>query len=75
MRKPAKIAGLTKTRLADVLLPFRDRVSEGGLGSVPEIFDGDAPHRPSGCPFQAWSVAIESTLMGRTALPAASNRA
>ncbi len=47
----------TKSRLADILIPFRDRVSEGGLGSVSEVFDGDAPHRPSGCPFQAWSVA------------------
>lgn len=28
-----------------------------GLGHVPEIADGDAPHAPRGCPFQAWSVA------------------
>ncbi len=24
---------------------------------IPEIYDGDAPHRPGGCPAQAWSVA------------------
>src|SRR5262249_48652022 len=28
-----------------------------GLGSLAEIFDGDAPHRRRGCPAQAWSVA------------------
>jgi predicted glycogen debranching enzyme len=28
-----------------------------GLGSLAEIFDGDPPHRPRGCPAQAWSVA------------------
>jgi predicted glycogen debranching enzyme len=27
------------------------------VGSVSEIFDGDAPHRPEGCFAQAWSVA------------------
>ena len=28
-----------------------------GLGSVGEIFDGEAPHVPRGCPAQAWSVS------------------
>jgi len=27
-----------------------------GIGSVAEIFDGDPPFAPRGCPFQAWSV-------------------
>jgi len=26
-------------------------------GSLPEVYDGDPPHRPGGCPAQAWSVA------------------
>ncbi len=30
---------------------------DAGLGSVSEIFDGAPPHRPRGCPAQAWSVA------------------
>jgi predicted glycogen debranching enzyme len=30
---------------------------EAGMGSVSETADGDAPHRVTGCPFQAWSVA------------------
>jgi len=28
-----------------------------GLGSISETADGDPPHRATGCPFQAWSVA------------------
>jgi predicted glycogen debranching enzyme len=28
----------------------------GCLGQLPEILDGDAPHRPRGCDAQAWSV-------------------
>ncbi len=27
-----------------------------GINGVPEVADGDAPHTPGGCPFQAWSV-------------------
>ncbi|MBX9600389.1 MAG: amylo-alpha-1,6-glucosidase [Bryobacteraceae bacterium] len=27
-----------------------------GLGSLAEVYDGDEPHRPGGCPAQAWSV-------------------
>ena len=30
--------------------------SDAGLGHVSEIADGDPPHTPRGCPFQAWSV-------------------
>lgn len=28
-----------------------------GLGTLAEIYDGDPPHRPAGCPAQAWSIA------------------
>ena len=31
--------------------------SDGCLGSVSELFDGDAPHAPNGAAAQAWSVA------------------
>jgi glycogen debranching enzyme len=32
--------------------------SEGGcLSSIAEVYDGDEPRRPGGCPAQAWSVA------------------
>jgi predicted glycogen debranching enzyme len=36
---------------------FREHLNEAGLGTVSEIFDAEAPHRPGGCIAQAWSVA------------------
>ncbi len=38
------------------LPPLLDHVERAGLGHVSEVVDGDAPHRPGGCPFQAWSL-------------------
>jgi hypothetical protein len=32
-------------------------VTDAGVGSISEIFEGDPPHRPVGCIAQAWSVA------------------
>ncbi len=40
-----------------VLDGLEAHLGEWGLGSVSETADGDAPHRATGCPFQAWSVA------------------
>jgi len=31
--------------------------TEGCIGQIGEVFDGDAPHRPGGTPAQAWSVS------------------
>jgi predicted glycogen debranching enzyme len=42
---------------AALLEGFREHLSEAGLGTVSEIFDGEAPHHPGGCIAQAWSVA------------------
>jgi predicted glycogen debranching enzyme len=39
------------------LEPLLDRVLSGGLGTLNEIADGDAPFTPRGCISQAWSVA------------------
>jgi 4-alpha-glucanotransferase len=39
------------------LEPIADHLSDAALGQISEIFDGDAPHTPRGCPAQAWSVA------------------
>ena len=36
--------------------PLLDQMQTAGRGHVSEIGDGDFPHRPAGCPFQAWSV-------------------
>ena len=40
-----------------LLEPFADHLHAAGLGSISEIFDGDAPFEPRGCIAQAWSVA------------------
>lgn len=39
------------------LEPLRGHLTDGGLGHISEIFDGDAPQLPRGCIAQAWSVA------------------
>ncbi|HEX4150789.1 MAG TPA: amylo-alpha-1,6-glucosidase [Steroidobacteraceae bacterium] len=45
-------------RLAQSFLtPFADHLNAGCLGSISEIFEGDAPHNARGCFAQAWSVA------------------
>jgi predicted glycogen debranching enzyme len=36
--------------------PLLRHLDDAGIDHVSEIADGDAPHRPNGCPFQAWSV-------------------
>ena len=39
-----------------VIENFTYHFSEHGVGSISEIFDGDAPNTPRGCIAQAWSV-------------------
>ncbi|PQV62584.1 glycogen debranching enzyme, putative [Abditibacterium utsteinense] len=39
------------------LAPLLAHLDEAGVGSISEIFDGDAPHAPRGCIAQAWSVS------------------
>jgi glycogen debranching enzyme len=36
--------------------PLLAHLDDAGLSHVSEIADGDVPHTPRGCPFQAWSV-------------------
>jgi predicted glycogen debranching enzyme len=43
-----------RSRFLDPLLA---RMDAAGLNHISEIADGDPPHTPRGCPFQAWSVA------------------
>ena len=48
----------SKKKAAEFIQPLLQHLTEDGcLGSVSEIFDGDAPHKPRGCIAQAWSVA------------------
>jgi predicted glycogen debranching enzyme len=47
-----------KAEAGEMMQPLLRHIDEDGcLGSINEIFDGDWPHRPSGCVAQAWSVA------------------
>jgi predicted glycogen debranching enzyme len=39
------------------LTELRRFILDEGVGQIPEVFDGDAPHRGGGCLAQAWSVA------------------
>jgi 4-alpha-glucanotransferase len=40
-----------------LLAGIEPHLGDAGLGQISEIFDGDPPHTPRGCPAQAWSVA------------------
>ena len=45
-------------RLAQSLLePIAQHVNSACIGTISEIFEGDAPHNARGCFAQAWSVA------------------
>lgn len=55
----AKFRGLTRatqSTLTAQMKPFLPHLEEGCLGSVSELFDGDAPHLSRGGLSQAWSV-------------------
>jgi predicted glycogen debranching enzyme len=39
------------------LTEMRRFMQDEGVGQIPEVFDGEAPHRAGGCLAQAWSVA------------------
>ena len=41
----------------DILANFEEDLTTYGIGSIPEIYDGDPPHTPRGAISQAWSVS------------------
>jgi predicted glycogen debranching enzyme len=41
----------------EFLEPMAYHLHDAGLGTISEIFNGNAPHQPQGCIAQAWSVA------------------
>ena len=45
------------SKAKEVIEKFKYHLNEGGIGTVSEIFDADAPHHPRGCMAQAWGVA------------------
>lgn len=53
--KTAGTKGNTKAK--QIINAFKYHLQEGGVGTVSEIFDADAPHQPRGCIAQAWGVA------------------
>lgn len=46
-----------KDKAQRIIQDFLYHLHEGSIGSVSEIFDGNAPNYPRGCVAQAWSVA------------------
>src|SRR2546423_5783479 len=50
-----RVHGEREAALA-LLEPLAPLIGEFGVGSLPEIADGDPPHAPRGCFAQAWSV-------------------
>lgn len=47
------------------LEPLLDQLDVAGLGHLPEVADGEVPHIPGGCPFQAWSVGEALRVVSR----------
>jgi predicted glycogen debranching enzyme len=56
-----------------LLEPMGHHLADYGVGSLAELFDGDAPFAPRGCIAQAWSVA-ETLRAWRVAAEAAGGR-
>ena len=48
--------GVLREARARFLDPLLRHLDDAGIGHISEIADGDPPHTPRGCPFQAWSV-------------------
>jgi predicted glycogen debranching enzyme len=46
-----------RTEALAIISRFVYHLNEACIGTVSEIFDGDAPHHPRGCIAQAWGVA------------------
>jgi glycogen debranching enzyme len=53
------------------LAPLQAHLAVAGLGHVSEVVDGDAPHTPGGCPFQAWSLGEMIRIQAMLDAPAA----
>lgn len=51
-----KLTGDVKTARA-ILKDCRPMLLEYGIGGIAEVYSGNEPHHPGGCPWQAWSVA------------------
>ena len=59
-----------KSKARKAIAALAPHLREAGLGTISEIFDGDAPHAPRGCPAQAWSVGEALRVYRETTVPA-----
>ena len=57
VRRCPACGSAARSRRHALVPPARGHAADGGARLLSEVFDGDAPHKPGGCPFQAWSVA------------------
>lgn len=55
----------SKAMAREMLKPLAE-LDVMGINTIPELFDGDEPHRPGGCISHAWSVAELLRAWGRT---------
>ena len=55
--KANEFSDAARTTVAEAMSSWSGHLLSAGLGSISEIFDGDAPHQPRGAIAQAWSVA------------------
>ena len=55
------------------LLPLLQQINSHGVGSLSEVFDGDAPFTPRACIAQAWTVAEVLRTWGELALAGSNN--
>ena len=58
-------AGFASARA--LLANLSTHLNDAGLGTIGEVFDGEAPHAPRGCIAQAWSVGEVLRVMAKTA--------
>ena len=68
-----RLVGTPEDARSRFLAPLLEHLDHAGLGHVSEIADGDPPHAPRGCPFQAWSVG-ETLRLSRGVLAGAAAR-
>jgi predicted glycogen debranching enzyme len=72
LRAHAHEPGAVEVARARFVAPLAAHLGDAGVGHVSEIADGEPPHRPGGCPFQAWSLG-ELLRLQRIVLPNAGN--
>jgi len=46
-----------KAEAKEIIKRFKPHLSQAGIGTISEIFDGNEPHHPRGCIAQAWGIA------------------